>query len=151
MSAPIISDEEAREIGERLERYEKATGKYLKSNGWRVIPAPDIEDLKARGLHVSNEERSRLEVWDFCKVKPEKYAAYIHLINGMPLELRTFAGDILGEITYCFREYRTNTGDRRINFRARMINGLMYSGIYYPDAGDVCFIRKMKEQKGETI
>jgi hypothetical protein len=57
--------------------------------------------------------------------------------------LTTWPGKILSERVQITNEWRSNFGDRRIAFRA-VINGKLWSGVYYADAGDYARIKRMK-------
>jgi hypothetical protein len=141
----VITDQQAKEIGARLKRYDRATKKFIKPNGWRVIPKEAVEKLTKRGIYVDNDERSRLEVYDFVKVKPVKYIAYVYEIDGRPASITTWTGEIIGRVTSVFPAYRSCFGDKRVNFRARMICGRTFSGTYYKSAGDYCRLKVFKK------
>lgn len=95
-----------------------------------------------------NAETSRQEVADFMAEVPERYFAYHrnprNLTHPMGSEIVTWMGDRLANVVSTGAPYRSNFGDRRQSFRARGINGAMYSGVAYLDAGDYVRMRKVK-------
>jgi hypothetical protein len=141
----VITAAEAKVIQKRLNRYEKATKKFIKPNGWKIVPAEAGARLKARGLDVTNDERSRLEVYLFVTDPPEKYFAYVYEIDGVPASITTWTGEIIGRVTTVFRTHRSGFGDKRVNFRAKMIDGRTYSGTFYKSAGDYCRLKVFKK------
>jgi hypothetical protein len=128
----------------------KAERDYLDAIGFRggVVPVDEIKERA--GFFPSNEERSSVEVADFCADKPERYFAYhggdkpTPSNGGMSRTLTTWTGDELGRVI----EYRTpfvsSLGDRRQNFRAMAINGEIYAGTAYLSAGDYVRMRRVK-------
>lgn len=95
----------------------------------------------------NNAETSRQEVAEFIASPPGRYFAY-H--NGMSLarfgvgeKISTWKGDRLGRVTSTGRIWRSNFGDRRQNFRMIAVNGKVYSGTAYLDAGDYVRIRRV--------
>jgi hypothetical protein len=63
--------------------------------------------------------------------------------------LTTWPGRILTERVQITNEWRSNFGDRRVAFRA-VINGKLWSGIYYADAGDYARIRMLRKQQDDS-
>lgn len=110
--------------------------------------------LKASGLNHSptNDEKAKVEVYEFMTDKPDKYFAYVqenHSKNNIPTNITTWMGDNLGRI-YSGSPYWSNFGDKRIPITVHAINGLIYHGTYYQSAGDYCRIR-VKKIKGKMI
>jgi hypothetical protein len=122
-----------------------------KRTGW----ASYASDEKPSDIpDVTNEERSMLEVYNFCKEPPEKYFAYVaqrkEPIPGFPYEdfrkvgtITTFPGDTLG---YCQlgNKIHDNFGGYRYPIWVTGINGVKYFGYYYASSGDYCRIKKVK-------
>lgn len=96
---------------------------------------------------ITNEERSALEVSEFCANPPARYVLYIKepdggITNqGIPWDhnwdgvATTWMGEKLGTVSFG-RSFRSNFHDTRIPVRVRAINGLNYHGTYYRSAGD---------------
>ena len=100
-------------------------------------------------LSVTNEERSAVEVWEFCHNIPEKYFLYIKhqssLSNGSVGEATTWTGDHLGIVIFG-QAWTDSFGGRRIPVRIRAINGKRYVGTYFVSSGDYARIRLAKVQ-----
>jgi hypothetical protein len=106
-------------------------------NGWASYRP---EDKPAHVPDVTNEERSALEVFEFCTNPPDKYLLYI---NHEKQAATTWTGELLGHVTFgC--EYRDNFGGRRVPVWIRGINGKQYHGIYFKSSGDFARIRQSK-------
>lgn len=93
-----------------------------------------------------NEQTSREEVASFKADAPARYFAY-HADRPTNREMgnriTTWTGDLLANVTWTGDCYRSGFGDRRQNFRAKAINGAIYSGTAYLDAGDYVRMRKV--------
>jgi hypothetical protein len=106
-------------------------------NGWASYRP---EDKPADVPDVTNEERSALEVFEFCTHPPDKYSLYI---SRERQEATTWTGELLGHVTFG-REYGDNFGGRRVPVWIRGINGKQYHGTYYKSSGDFARIRQTK-------
>jgi hypothetical protein len=114
-----------------------------------------VGEPEAAGLHPpTNDERSALEVYEFITNPPQRYFLYIkrpEVPKGYTLGFQrtiatTWTGDKLGDVQ-CGSMYRSNFGDRRIPITVYAINGKVYHGTYYCDAGDYARIKLAKHQK----
>lgn len=137
----------------KIEAHERARKAY-DPEGYRRGRGYDARDMKAieemSGVAwPTNEERSQVEVYEFFHDPPDRYFVYV---DPQFKKVRTWMGDVLGDILWTGSEYRSPMGDRRRNIRVLGINGVMYSGTCYVSAGDYCRIRKMsaKAQRRET-
>jgi hypothetical protein len=90
---------------------------------------------------VTNEERSALEVFEFCTNPPDKYLLYI---SREKQAATTWTGGLLGHVTFG-REYGDNFGGRRAPVWIQAINGKQYHGTYYKSSGDFARIRQYKQ------
>ena len=98
--------------------------------------------IKVAGIDRSptNEERSAVEVYEFCTDPPDKYFLYI---NCTKKEATTWTGDKLGTVAFgC--EFRDNFGGKRVPITVYAINGKKYHGTYYKSSGDYARIKMAK-------
>lgn len=104
---------------------------------------------------ITNEQRSAAEVAAFKADTPGPYFAYWNVRGrwaqpGVSPELvpgdtlTTWTGDVLAEMTWTGDPFYSSFHDRRQNFRARGINGVVYSGTAYLSAGDYARMRPVK-------
>lgn len=113
------------------------------------------EDKPANVPDVSNAERSAVEVFEFMRDTPSRYTAYVKVneegMGKRPLgSVRTWAGDVLGEITWLGSPYRvagfgSQQGVRQ-NMRIKAINGRVYSAVYYKSSGDYCRMKAFNQE-----
>jgi hypothetical protein len=104
------------------------------NNGWASYRPED------KPADVPDEERSALEVFEFCSNPPDRYFLYI---NSEKQAATTWTGELLGHVTFG-REYGDNFGGRRVPVLIRAINGKQYHGTYYKSSGDFARIRQSK-------
>jgi hypothetical protein len=90
----------------------------------------------------TNVERSELEIFEFCRDKPDRYFLYIEEGNSTAT---TFMGDCLGTVQFGMK-YRDNFGGKRQPVRIEAINGETYSGTYYKSSGNYARVRKVKHR-----
>jgi hypothetical protein len=88
----------------------------------------------------TNDERSAIEVFEFCRNKPERYFLYI---NADKHVATTWTGKFLGDVTFG-KAWRDNFGGMRVSVRIRAINGCQYTGTYFKTAGDYARVRRVK-------
>ena len=120
----MITPEQAAAIRQRNDALMAWVDSIRGKNGWASYKP---EDKPAHVPDVSNEERSALEVFEFCANPPDKYFLYI---SQEKRTATTWTGDVLGQV-YFGREFRDNFGGRRMPVTVRAINGLVYYGTYY--------------------
>ena len=117
-------------------------------NGWASYKP---EEMPA-GCEMTNEERSAIEVYEFeRRTEAGPYFAYIGHSKGReslgPATVSTFTGDKLADIIDTGKPYRCPAFGRsstRQNFRARGIDGRIWSGTFYKSSGDYCRMRPVK-------
>ena len=134
----MITPDQAADIRERNNALMAWVDSIRGKNGWASYrpenKPPDVPD-------VSNEERSALEVFEFCTNPPDKYFLYISCEKQ---SATTWTGDLLGHVSFG-REYRDNFGGRRVPVTVRAINGRTYHGTYFKSSGDFARIRQSKQ------
>lgn len=90
----------------------------------------------------TNEERSKVEQYEWVSNPPLSYFAYI---NEKKAVCATWMGDKLGNVGFG-SPFHSNLGDVRVPITVYGINGKVYHGTYYKSAGDYCRI-KMSRKK----
>ena len=90
---------------------------------------------------MNNEERSIVEVKQFCEDPPDKYFLYV---KSAGRTVTTWLGDKLGDVVCWGRVHRSNMGDRRRYIQVKGINGRAYWGWFYMDSGDYARIYAYK-------
>ena len=111
---------------------------------------------KRREVDERNAETSRQEVAAFLVDEPGPYFAYcpsFPFSRGSfagSVRVTTWTGDELGRVIGYGDVYYSNFGDRRQNFRAMMVNGRVYAGTAYVDAGDYVRLRPVKADRRES-
>jgi hypothetical protein len=136
----VITPEQAADIRQRNDVLMSWIDSIRGKNGWASYRP---EDKPANVPDVTNEERSALEVFEFCATPPERYFLYISEDNQTAT---TWTGDVLGEVSFG-REYRDNFGGKRVPVWIRGINGKQYHGTYYKSSGNFARIRQSKRGK----
>ena len=133
----MITPDQAADIRKRNDALMAWVDSIRGKNGWASYRP---EDKPGDVPDVTNEERSALEVFEFCTNPPDKYFLYI---NRDKQSATTWTGDLLGHVSFG-REYRDNFGGIRVPVTVRAINGLTYHGTYYKSSGDFARIRQSK-------
>lgn len=114
------------------------------------------EDKPANVPDVTNDERGKVEVYEFVSNPPNRYFAYVHLSdNGRTFGyVSTWNGDSLGEITWLGGPYRVQGfgafPSTRQNMRVKGINGRIYSAVYYRSSGDYCRMKAFSNSNEVT-
>lgn len=160
-AAEVIDSATAAEYSARLARNEEWAKQYRKPNGWTVITKEEQETCPA-DARITNAERGKLEQFRVLAAPPERLFAYFRLVDitgeqdsghdartvsrGCMVRVSTWTGDLLGfgRVT-SYESFRSNFGDRRVNFRCT-IGGTKYYGTAYLDAGDYCRLRRAKSR-----
>ena len=115
------------------------------------------EDVPATVPKVSNDERSQVEVYEFCHNPPKTYFVYVRRLAVAPgvvsptkVEVTTWTGQLLGK-GKLGRQYECygfgGSRSRRYPIRFRGVNGFVYSGIYYASAGDYARVKLVKHRR----
>lgn len=118
----------------KLAIYRKWSRQYRKPNGWTVIPAGAKPPV-----HLTNNDRSEVEVYEFVNDPPERYLLYISEENRVA---STWTGQPLGEVEFG-RTWRDNFGGLRRAVRVKAINGATYSGTYFKSSGDYATVKRV--------
>lgn len=124
----------AADVRRRCDIY-NAWAKQYARGGYIVIPADAIAPVQ-----LTNDERSFLEVFEFCREVP---AAYFLYIDEETASATTWTGDTLGAVAFG-RTWRDNFGGTRQSIKVHAINGRRYAGTYYKSSGNFARIRLCK-------
>jgi hypothetical protein len=135
----MITPEQASDIRQRNDALVAWVDSIRGKNGWASYRP---EDKPTNVPDVSNEERSALEVFEFCQTPPAKYFLYIREKDHTAT---TWTGDVLGQVSFG-REWRDSFGGRRVPVTIRAVNGLTYHGTYFKSSGDFARIRQSKKK-----
>jgi len=135
----MITAEQAAGIRQRNDALMLWVDSIRGKNGWASYRP---EDKPTNVPDVSNEERSALEVFEFCQTPPDKYFLYIREKDHTAT---TWTGDVLGQVSFG-REWRDSFGGRRVPVTVRAINGHTYHGTYFKSSGDFARIRQSKKK-----
>jgi len=94
-------------------------------------------------IRVTNEERSAVEIAEFCRDKPDRYFCYIDEEKGTAT---TFTGDVIGLVRFGdeFQCPAFGGWSTRQHIRINASNGCKYYGTYFKSCGDYARIRKFK-------
>jgi hypothetical protein len=135
----MLTQDQAKDIRARNDALMLWVDSIRGKNGWASYKP---EDKPASVPDVTNDERSALEVFDFCHNPPDKYFLYIREADRTAT---TWTGDKLGQVHFG-REFRDNFGGRRVPVTVRAINGLTYHGTYFKSSGNFARIRQSKKK-----
>lgn len=133
-----ITKEQYNEIKTRLAAYE------VWRNGRTSYPSNTVPP----GLGVSNEDRSKVELYDFVHNPPEKYFVYVRhdAKSARQAEATTWMGELLGCAMLGY-EWRDNFGGTRRSIEFAGVNGFQYVGTYYTSSGDYARVRMTAQSK----
>lgn len=101
-------------------------------------------------LVITNAQRSRLEILDFIAAPPTKKFAYVEeqAVSKILVRVKTWTGDLLGDVIWQGHPYHCGGfGSVRVNFRAKMITGHTYSGVYYQSSGHYAMLTQIKTKR----
>lgn len=129
------------EAREKVNAYDNAAKVWMKENKTNGIPTEICATFPHADI-VTNELRSKIEVWEFKHAIPEKYFIYIDEQNRTAT---TWTGDILGTVVFG-SEFKSNFGDTRQHITVLAINGKAYYGTYYKSSGNYARIKIAKNQ-----
>jgi hypothetical protein len=145
----MISHDEYKRLKSSVDSYESARKgfdpkRFQRGGGYTL---KDVETIvKAAGLTHSptNEERSKIELYEFVHQPPQKYFAYY---NNDLTKITNWMGETIGEIVRKGQPYKAGFGGSRVvNVTIRAVNGLTYSGKCFLDAGTYCRMTALKGQ-----
>jgi len=128
----ILSDAEYLELSARNDRF----CRWVDNNQIKAYKPEEVPE----NARVTNEERSKLEVYLFLLSPPDRYFCYI---SEGKKSAATWMGQNLSHWCILGREWRSNMGDKRQNVIFRGINGRFYSGIYYKSSGEYARVRAL--------
>jgi len=103
------------------------------------------EDVPA-GLEVSNEDRTKIEIYEFVNNPPNRYFAYVKRLetNTRTARITTWTGELLGVATLG-QAYETpafgRTSKRVPVLKFKAINGKSYYGTFFESSGDYCRLK----------
>lgn len=135
----MLTETQYFELKSRNDAYEKWR------NGRTCVKTDEIPVI----LNVTNDERSALEVYEFCQNPPERYFLYIKLNPngytgyGSSHMATTWTGEYLGDVQFG-RTFKSSFGDTRVSITVAAINGRKYHGTYYKSAGDYARVKLSK-------
>lgn len=138
----MITETQYMELSARNARHIAWAAQFIKKNGWIMITTEEQKTCPADAT-MTNENRSAIELFEFCRDKPEKYVLYIKEETRQAI---TFTGDVLGSVAFG-QEYHANIGGKRMPVTIRAINGAIYHGTYYKSSGSYARVRKAKVTK----
>jgi hypothetical protein len=142
----MITAKQYAEFKARSERNRAWAEQFKKPNGWIVIEAHEQTTCPA-DARITNEERSAIEVYEFCTTPPEKYFLYI---NAEKKLATTWTGDKLGDVTFG-RAYQSpgfgGFASTRVPVTIAAINGRTYHGTYFKSSGDYARVKLSKGSK----
>jgi hypothetical protein len=143
-ASDILSDEAYTELKARNALHIAFVDSKRGANGWASYK-PEEEPLSSR---ITNEELSKLEVYDFITNPPDHYLGYVHIEKDAmgyvtKKAFTTWVGDTLS--TYCLlgHIWTSNLGDKRQRILFKGINGILYGGIFYLSSGDYARVKKL--------
>lgn len=131
-----LTAEEYTALRARYDAYEQARARICASP---TCVTPDEARLLPPAL--SNDERSALEVYEFCRDLPADYFCYVDTASN---RVTTWPGQTLGRIVAWGQPFTSNMGDKRRYLRVAAINGLTYGGYYYCSSGDYARLKMLK-------
>lgn len=112
--------------------YKEYTKRFIKKNGWKVITKEEQEETKKYlGFEITNEDRSKIELYEFMNVKPKEYFAYI---DEKTSKMTNWMGEVLGNVQFL-------TTSSRPSIKVTAINGVTYKGTYFKQSGTYCRIK----------
>lgn len=132
-----ISDKEYGKLKQNRKIYEDWAAQFKKSNGWIIIPAYEKPPVE-----FTNEDRSKIEVYEWLRDQPEKYFLYI---DEKTWTAATWMGDKLGRV-YPGKKYRDNFGGVRMSIVVYGTNKMKYYGTYYMSSGNYARIKAYSHQ-----
>jgi hypothetical protein len=127
------------------EQYNEAVDAIREREFWRAGRLSyRTDEVPAKLAHVTNDMRSAVETFSFEQCPPERYFAYVRVIEGGDrCEVITWIGQLLGRGTLG-REWRDSFGGKRVPLSFVGINGRKYNGTYFKSSGDYCRVRRAK-------
>lgn len=101
-----------------------------------------------QGLEVTNDERTKIELYEFVQNPPAVYFAYVSMKGGnSACRVTTWMGETLGE-SYLGNRFQcpafNGHSTRRQIFTFKAINGKNYYGTYYDSSGNYCRLKMCK-------
>ena len=132
-----ISDKTYGKLKQNQRIYKEWAQQFKKSNGWIIIPA-----YEETPVEFTNNDISKIEVYEWLRDKPEKYFLYI---DEKTWTATTFTGDKLGKVFHG-KKYRDNFGGIRMSITIYGTNKIKYYGTYYMSSGNYARIKAYSNQ-----
>lgn len=120
----------------KLNANQAAATQWCKDNKTNGIPSEVWKKFPFAKV-ATNENRSKVETYEFLNDPPENYFLYIREEDRVAT---TFMGDKLGSVSFG-SPFKGNFGDVRVPITVLGINGRTYHGTYYKSAGDYARIK----------
>ena len=136
----MITAEQAADIRLRNDALNAWVDTIRGKNGWASYKP---EDKPSDVPDVTNEERSALEVFEFCQNPPDKYFLYI---REKDRTATTWTGDVLGHVPLVGSGAIALAVSSDVPVTIRAINGLTYHGTYFKSSGDFARVRQSKRK-----
>jgi|LakMenEpi03Aug12_release.lakeMendotaPanAssembly.Ray.scaffolds.fasta_scaffold554145_2 hypothetical protein len=125
----------------KVEKHEALTQRYLRMKKKNWLSPEEQKAIKTKlGFSVTNEMRSKVEIYYFNKDKPKTYFIYIDATKKIAT---TWTGDNLG-VCHFGQSYKSNFGDIRQNIDVYGINGVKYHGVYFKSSGNYARLKAYK-------
>lgn len=134
------------EAKDKVNAYNSTANAWRKENKKNGIPVEICATFPFADT-VTNELRSKIEVWEFVHDIPEKYFLYIDEENWTAT---TWVGGTLGTVTFG-SAFKSNFGDTRQHITVLAINGKAYYGTYYKSSGNYARIKIAKTKTSKSI
>jgi len=126
----------------KVHRHNKFVSNYLKEQKKNWLSSDEQKMIKnTLGYSVTNEMRSKVEVYEFKKSKPKEYILYVDAAKKIAT---TWTGEFLGRVIFG-TYYRSNFGDERICIDVIGVNNINYHGVFFKSAGDYAIIKSYKK------
>jgi len=140
--ATPFSDGDMAALAAKLEINNKAWRRYCRRHRTNGIPCDVVKTFPHADV-ANNENRSLVEVWQFCADPPDRCVIYVKRGNRNCGTATTWTGDFLGELVFGYT-WTSNFGDRRSSFRMKGINGAKYAGVWCESAQDCATARRRR-------
>jgi hypothetical protein len=146
----MISKEEADRIRRSVDAFEKARAAHdpkRYKRGGRYEPEEYQEIAKKAGLShpPTNEEKGRLELFEFHAERPKNLFAYYEGRAEVGSPVKTWMGDVVGHVIARGSEYRAGRypGTAMVRISIRSVTGDIYSGSCNLEGGNYCKLKRV--------
>lgn len=141
----MISRNTYLQLKENYKKFNEWVDSIRDKNGYARYRYSDIPE-HIKDFHLTNDEISSIEEYEFFHNPPDKYYLYAFNIDFNHKYVGTFTGRPLGKITFLGEKFKTGffPGAERQYIKFIGINGYTYGGWYYCGSGDYCRVKKLK-------